>query len=70
MRRRECRKITFGETNGMMYRFRSIGIYHLTWSFAHTEERSGTRVRKYYMETYKAHGRDLMQDDWGNGIHE
>ncbi len=76
MRRMDYRKI-YGKTStregihgGIMYRFRCIGNYPLTWSFAYREERSGTRVRKYYMETYKAHGRDLMTDDYGYGIHE
>jgi len=69
MRRKDCCKVSNGKW-GMIYRFRYIGNYTLTWSFAHTEERSGSRVRKYHMETYKAHGRDLMTDDYGNGIHE
>jgi hypothetical protein len=67
MIRKGCVKIH--TSYGLTYLFRHVSHTKLAWSFVKWEERSGNRVKKYFMKAYKIYGREVMFDIRGRGIY-
>jgi len=61
MRRCECNKRYLA--NGLVYHFRNLGMFNLSWSYGNGESMFGmSQVRKNYMCCYKGYWRKTWND--------